>query len=340
MPASPSPLWKVALFATIVLLVAGIPVVVTSELIGADFALAAIAGSVVGLMGVLMLRDPRAACLAVGAMAASATVTVLASPWPVAGAIWLGLVGAGVGIAGLRGWSRIATMITIWNAYLLVTPPQVGTAGMFQGDAIDFSVRASWETALIVIVSGAFMVLATPLLFRGRTPMPAETPLAPSTAWTLAVCLGLLLLLESLLALTSYRVPAAHWLLLTTLVLVQPTKATTFRRGVHRAIGTLAGAVIAGAIVLVGVPHELRGIVGFALLIAALTIMTTPRPYWLYATILTPGVILLSAGSANALDVTAARVGFTLLGVALALGVVALLSVVERGRGAAGSRPA
>lgn len=152
--------------------------------------------------------------------------------------------------------------------------------------------------------------------------------------------IGLLLFVEAWISLSEYRVPAAHWLMLTTLMIVQPSSADTIRRGIHRAIGTVAGAGIAAAIVVAGTPLGLRMAIGYVVLIAALTVMLSGRPYWLFATLLTPAVILLAEGTANGLDVTAARLGFTLMGIALAFGLMLIVWIVQHGRSRGRSAPA
>lgn len=314
---------------TLVLIVAGVPVMVAGAALGSAFVLPAIAGTSVGLMGVLILHTIRNGLIVVGVMAASATMAVLVSPWPLASAALLGLSGVAFGISCLRGWNKLVMLVAIWNAYLVVTPTQIGSAGMLQGDAVEFSLRASWATGLIVLGAGVFTACITPTLFRHRRVLDVDPVLDRTAATWMAAGVGLLLFVETLVALSAYRVPAAHWLLLTTLVLVQPTSSKTLQRGVHRAIGTVAGAIVAALIVIAGVSLEARSVIGFALLIAALTIMMTPRPYWLYATLLTPAVILLSAGDANTFDVTVARLGFTLLGIALAFGLMALVWAIQ-----------
>ena len=323
-------MWKIAPFVLLVFVVSMIPLAAATAIAGSDYVMPAITGTTIGLFGTLILPGARRGLVIVGLMAAGATAAVLVSPWPLAGAALLGMSGVLIGLTSLKGWGQLTTIAVIWCAYLVVTPPQIGSAAILEGGAVEFSLRAGWITALIVIATGAFMLVATPLLFRGQPPVPLTPETDRRQAYVAAACIGLLLFVESLVVLSEYRVPAAHWLLLTTLVLVQPTRSKALRRGIHRAIGTVAGAVIASMIVLSGVQHEARMIIGFALLIAALTIMVTPRPYWLYATLLTPAIILLSAGDANTLDVTAARLGFTLISIALAFGVMVLALLLER----------
>ena len=334
------PLWRVGLICTAVLVLMTIPVVIVSSLAGENFVFAAASGAVIGLLGVAMLHSVRHGLIAVGIMAAAATMSVVVSPWPLAGAIWLGACGIGVGLAGLRGWNMLASTMAVFCAFLVVTPTQIGDVAMFEGAAVEFSFRACWSTALAVVVCGCFTALVTPLLLRGRPQRPPRPPIRPQAAYWMAGGIGLLLFVEAWISLSEYRVPAAHWLMLTTLMIVQPSSADTIRRGIHRAIGTVAGAGIAAAIVVAGTPLGLRMAIGYVVLIAALTVMLSGRPYWLFATLLTPAVILLAEGTANGLDVTAARLGFTLMGIALAFGLMLIVWIVQHGRSRGRSAPA
>ena len=124
-----------------------------------------------------------------------------------------------VGLSGLRGWIGWTPQLAIWCAYLVITPPQVGFASMFQGEEIPFSLRACVITALVVVACGLPMVFVTPHLLRRMPPVPKVPSLPKDAAVLMAVCLGLLLLIEAAAVLTEYRVPAAHWLLLTLVIL-------------------------------------------------------------------------------------------------------------------------
>ena len=92
-------LWRVGRSVTLVVVLATIPVVFIISIAGENFAFAAVAGAVIGILGVAMLHSLRNGLIAVGVMAVTATVSVLVSPWPLAGAIWLGLCGIGVGLS-------------------------------------------------------------------------------------------------------------------------------------------------------------------------------------------------------------------------------------------------
>ena len=329
-PAHAIPLRKVMPFAFVVLVIAGIPILISNAVVGTDYIIAAIAGVILALLGVGLVGGVRGGMITVGVTAVAATISVAVSPWPIAGAVWLGILGAAVGLSGLRGWVAWTPSIAIWCSYLLVTPPQVGFASMFQGEPIVFSLHACVVTAAVVLACGVPIVFVAPHLVRRVPPIPKPPALSTEASLVMAVCLGLLLLVEAAVVLSDFRVPAAHWLLLTTLVVAQPSSGRTLHRGIHRAIGTTIGACIAAVIVLAGAPQGLRMTLGYVLVYCAGVLMLAARPYWMYATFLTPAVILLAEGTVDGLSVTAARLGFTLAGILLAFGVMVIVSETER----------
>ncbi|MGI9186066.1 MAG: FUSC family protein [Gaiellales bacterium] len=335
-PPTTLPLRKVMPFALLLLAVGGTPILLSNLIVGTDYIIAAIAGVSLALLGVALIGGVRGGLFAVGVAAAAAAVSVAVAPWPLAGAVWLGACGAAVGLSGLRGWIGWTPLVAIWCAYLVVTPPQVGFAAMFQGEQIPFSLQACVETALVVVACGVPIIFVTPQLLRRMPSVPTVPPLPKNAAVLMAACLGLLLLVEAAVVLQAFRVPAAHWLLLTTLVVAQPSTDRMLRRGIHRAIGTVAGACIAATVVIVGTNQGVRMAIGFALLYGSFVLLLSARPYWMYATLLTPAVILLSEGTTSGLDVTAARLGFTLLGILLAFGVMVIVSLAEHRRPASG----
>ena len=324
------PLRKVMPFAFVVLLIGATPILLSDSIAGTDYVIAAIAGVTLAMMGTAMVGGVRGGFFVVGVTTVAATISVAVAPWPILGAVWLGLCGAAVGVSGLRGWTSWTPQVAIWCAYLVITPPQVGFASMFQGEPIPFSLRACVVTAVVVLACGTPMVFVTILLLRRMPPIPKLPPLPSDAAVIMAVCLGLLLFAEAFVVLRDFRVPAGHWLLLTTLVVAQPSSGRTLKRGIHRAIGTTLGACIAAAVVIAGTPTNVRTAIAYVLVYGAGVLLLSARPYWLYATLLTPAVVLLAEGDVGGLSVTAARLGFTLLGIALAFAVMVVVSETER----------
>ena len=120
------------------------------------------------------------------------------------------------------------------------------------------------------------------------------------------------------------RLPHGIWLPLTSLTILQPEYGSTVTRALHRTVGTLAGAVLAGAL-LASVHGSAAYDVALGVLLFA-TFLVIRRNYGYGITFLTPIVILLiSHGSLDPWIDLAERVLYTLAGAILALAAAYLL---------------
>ena len=110
----------------------------------------------------------------------------------------------------------------------------------------------------------------------------------------------------------------SYWVVLTVAIVLKPDFGSVFARAVQRGLGTILGAVL-GAVILAAVPYGFWLLIPFAIL-AALLPYGQARNYGLFATFLTPLVVLLidllaPAGWHLALD----RLLDTVLGCAVVL---------------------
>lgn len=110
----------------------------------------------------------------------------------------------------------------------------------------------------------------------------------------------------------------SYWVLLTVAIVLKPDFGSVFARAVQRGLGTILGAML-GAVILAAVPYGLWLLIPFGIL-AALLPYGQARNYGLFATFLTPLVVLLidllaPAGWHLALD----RLLDTVLGCAVVL---------------------
>jgi len=124
--------------------------------------------------------------------------------------------------------------------------------------------------------------------------------------------------------LVQLRLPHGIWLPLTSLTILQPEYGSTVSRALQRTLGTIGGAVIAGAL-LATVHGTYAYDAALAFLLFA-TFLVIRRNYGYGITFLTPIIILLiSRGSLDPWVDLAARVAYTLAGAVLALGAAYLL---------------
>ncbi|MFI7124572.1 FUSC family protein [Nonomuraea sp. NPDC050153] len=125
--------------------------------------------------------------------------------------------------------------------------------------------------------------------------------------------------------------PTASWIAVTVVIVVRRRLDGAVRRSVERAAGTAAG-VAAGSAVLLWVPPSWL----FVLLVAVLAAVRPAlkeRNYTLYATVMTPLVLLLMEGGARVPPVTIGyRLADTAIGCVLALGLGYLPWVVGKGK--------
>jgi uncharacterized membrane protein YccC len=120
------------------------------------------------------------------------------------------------------------------------------------------------------------------------------------------------------------RLPRGIWLPLTSLTILQPEYGSTVTRAMHRTLGTIAGAVIAGAL-LATVHGTAAYDVALGVLLFA-TFLVIRRNYAYGITFLTPIVILLiSQRSLDPWVDLAERVAYTVAGAILALVAAYLL---------------
>jgi uncharacterized membrane protein YccC len=128
------------------------------------------------------------------------------------------------------------------------------------------------------------------------------------------------------------------WIILTIVVVFQPSLGAGFTKAAHRAAGTVLGFLIA---ILVGslVPGgPLLSVIGTVFLMVAVFFMLQGRPYWLYATVLTPAIVLLESSGSTVNTVAEERLGATLIGVAVTL--IVMLALVPFSTRLFGASPA
>ncbi|MEV1246664.1 FUSC family protein [Nonomuraea sp. NPDC049750] len=125
--------------------------------------------------------------------------------------------------------------------------------------------------------------------------------------------------------------PNASWIAVTVVIVVRRQLDGALRRAIERAAGTAAG-VLAGSAVLLWVPPSWL----FVLLVsglAAVRPVLKERQYTLYATVMTPLVLLLMEGGGRVAPATIGyRLADTVIGCVLALGIGYLPWTVRRER--------
>ncbi|RXR22400.1 hypothetical protein EQW78_14235 [Oerskovia turbata] len=270
-------------------------------------------GLLVGRGAALVAGPLTALCMAVG---------VSLSDRPLAGAVLMAVLGACVGFSAVRGWHGVGGFVGPQTAFALVGGPLVTlpTGTVSPSTSLGaLAAMAGW-----VAFGGLWTALVGGALTRGmRLPGPRPVPERAATYFGLA--LAVLAGGGTYVAMGWADSPNAWWLLLTLFVVVQPYFAATLSRTAARVGGTLAGAVLAGA-----VAHSVSG---FPVVLSVVTLVLTGaagwaylrRPYWVFTLFLTPAVILQTSGSEElVLAADLDRVVFTVGAAAVAVAVLAL----------------
>lgn len=128
------------------------------------------------------------------------------------------------------------------------------------------------------------------------------------------------------------RLSPAHptWVIVTTVVVLQPYPGATVTRGIERVVGTVFGAVVAVAIMKAMTDPIALSLAMFPLSVAAVT--TRPRSYRLFTFFLTPVFVLVADHHQNDWWSAVARAGDALAGGLVALGAALTFPSRERKR--------
>ncbi|MEV6803826.1 FUSC family protein [Streptomyces sp. NPDC051132] len=172
-------------------------------------------------------------------------------------------------------------------------PPRLPLALTETARAVDHALRHTAEvvTAPDVDPRGIDDRLGRPAALGVRTARAARGVVLSANSWRygvrLAVCIGTAQALVSLVP-----VPRSYWVALTVTFVLKPDFGSVFSRALLRALGTVAGLVIA-AVVLAEVPLGWWD-VPVLFLLAPLIPALTPRGYGYQTAAITPVILLLS----------------------------------------------
>jgi uncharacterized membrane protein YccC len=202
-------------------------------------------------------------------------------------------------------------MVPIFASFLLVAPPAVPPLS---------AIPAGFIAGGVLALGGFWGTAITRVLLGHRLPSVDRKKLGPRAATAYGVIMGVILGVAAWAVLSYAKFHEGAWLLLTLIILLQPSPHDTFAKSLQRMAGTVAGALIAFILILVNVEETFALIMGGLLIFGALALRyVLKRPYWEYVTVLTPAVILLSATGADRMRVAEDRVAFTLIATAVAL---------------------
>lgn len=276
-------------------------------------------GAVIAMTGVfygLRLAVALSLLAGVSGMAAAAL-----SPYPVPGAIFFGLLTGGCALAAIRGLHSPLLMVPVFISFVLVAPPRVNGAS---------DVVAVLVTGGVIALGGLWMSGVARVLFGKSSGGPDRQDFSTKTTLVYAVTMAIVLGVAAWIVMTQAKYHQGAWLLLTLIVVMQPSPHDTMTKSLQRLGGTLLGGAVALVLILVGLNPPYTLILGGVCFFVAFTArFGLKRPYWQFMAALTPGIILLDEQGGDGLRVAEERVGFTLIAtiiaVAITLGIKAIM---------------
>jgi len=273
---------------------------------------AATLGAVSGAIASLSLSFQKSTWVAI-AMGVATFLAVFSSAGEFFAVAAFALIGAFTGIMNFKGISGAYIFVPITAGFVLAQPPTLSSNLFFDGLIV----------GLIAAAAALFTSFLVAIPARSLPKMPAPT-FAPMIVIGYAVNLALLLAITSYLTMHFALGHLGAWLMLTIVVIVQPTLHATWTKGLQRASGTILGFFIA-----VGVADSipLPGLyvaLGALFIVVALLQKVKNVPYWQYAMFLTPGIVMLSSSGSSVGATADERLYATFAGALICLIVLVL----------------
>lgn len=271
-----------------------------------------------GLLPALM-ADVRTAVLAALGVSVASGAAAATSGNAIAGALIMAATALLTGLACRWGRSKTLIVVPITVGFVICQTPAFVSEG--RANALILAV-ATLGSALWGLVIGR-------VVHHFLTKLPAPTMEPWERTWAYAITLAVL---TGIAAFISVRVDWGHagaWFILTVVVVFQPYLQDSFKRTWQRTAGTLLGLVIASAIHSMVPWQPVIVILGMLLMLVATYLLLNPaNPYWLFAALLTPAIVLLVAPPDNFSSTWQARLFATLAGVGLSFVAAMLLAPI------------
>lgn len=246
------------------------------------------------------------------AIASALAASVTHNPW--LAALVMLVVAGSRGLLAMRGLHVALTTAVIAVGFVVAQPPASAT-----------SLPDSLFVGIVMLAFALYGAGIVALLSR-RLPSLKPTPaLVAPRAELFAVTSGILMAVATWFVIRLDLGHTGAWMLLTIVVVLQPYVQDGFHKALQRAGGTILG--FAGAMIVGYLIHwtPLLYMLGMVAMGAALIMMMTKRPYWVYAAYLTAAIVLLEGASTSIEDTAEQRLAATLVGAAAALAVTLAL---------------
>jgi hypothetical protein len=241
---------------------------------------------------------------------------------PIPSALLVALVALIIGLAARRGLSSPILGVGIVLGFLVMSPPDLTN----KDSSLFTSVNPVMVTAILLALGGLWALVVGKVVHKNAPIVPKNEIRDIFVVVPYALALALSTGIATYFLLNESAGSLGAWMILTIFVIMKPQLDATIAHTRDRILGTIAGSAI--AIIAIAILHIFDSQRGLVQITAALLFIGiamayfVPGPYWVYVMYLTPGVILLDSNAVSDQDnVALTRVAFTLIGIAIAIGV-------------------
>lgn len=265
-----------------------------------------------------LLAGIRTALFAAVVVSIGTAAAAMAAGNPVLAALVMGATALITGLACRWGRSKLLVVVPITVGFAVAVTPTAVNDEVANGLILGC---ASLASALWGAGAGWLIGRRTP-----KIPPHVETW---QRSGAYAVVLAVLTGVAAGITVSTQWGHAGGWFILTVVLVFQPYLQDSWQRMWQRAAGTVVGVVAAFAIHVVVPWATAELVIGLVLLVSSIPVIMNPKyPYWVFTSLLTPGIVLM-AGSSGDFEATAlARLVATFAGAGLALIAVLLLTPV------------
>ena len=319
MPAAHPVKTRTLVVALIIVVVATFaPAVVVGALGWTSVLPVAMMAGLAASMATAMGRGWRTALAMAAPYAIFSALVVWTVPYPLAVAVAMGAAAFLRGLAASTGLHNAVLVSVVALGFLVAQPPQP-----------QLEIAVPVFTGLVVLATVLWVTLVS-FLARRWVPSLPLTPLSWARTLIFSAVLAVLVGIATWFVADLHLQHTGGWIILTILVVFQPYLQDGMRKAFARAGGTFLGFLIAILIGLVTSNAVVLYVVGTIFIVVAMYVMLSKRPYWLYATFLTPSVVLFDGANSSVLQTAEERLGATMIAVVGTMAVILALTPLAK----------
>ena len=266
----------------------------------------------------------RQALLGVTGLAVLSSAAVYSQNDPLLATIVLTATALGLGLSGRWQLKPVYWLLMVSLCILITNSPLPANPASF--DVV--------RLAAAFFASGSLATVLQTTLVSPMEGAPAPIPFAVAHSWRRSVAHGLMLatatVVSTPIALQHHWHTSGLWLVLTPFLVLQPFVRDSWTVALHRSLGTLAGVLLVIGLAFAlprNVPLELPAV---AAGVITVVIAVKKGHRALMLTALTATIVLFNSSNETLLLMADRRVLASALGIAIALGLMALAHPIEQ----------